>query len=113
MSKKSKDKAAEQLARLAKAWSTHRNVMDEAARYAEPRQLANRIAAHLQLIEADAEALCIRLHALGESDLADTTDNLLHVVRDMIPRVGQNLLIVCHDVARRYAHRMPAPVDVA
>jgi hypothetical protein len=113
MSKHKKQKASERIAKLATAWSTHRETMDEATRYAEPRQLANRIAAHLQLIEADAEALCIRLHALGESDLADTTDKLLHVVRDMIPRVGQNLLLVCHDVARRYAQRMPAPVDVA
>lgn len=101
------------MAKIAAAWSTHRNTMDEAVRHTQPRQLANRIAAHLQLIEADADQLSLCLRALDEQEIADIADNLLHVVRDMIPRVGQNLLIVCHDVAQRYAQRMPAPMDVA
>jgi hypothetical protein len=81
----------------------------EAGQHAAPRQLATRIAANLQHVEADAEELLFRLHALGEMEKAEAVEALLNVVRSIITKASDNLVMSCHKVAADYAATMKAP----
>jgi hypothetical protein len=81
----------------------------EAGQHAAPRQLATRITANLQHVEADAEELLFRLHALGEMEKADAVEALLGVVRSIITTAGDNLVMSCHNIASAYAATMKAP----
>lgn len=113
MTTKTKRKSSPRVADIARAWKSHTATAIQAERHAAPRQLAIRIGAHLQIIEADCEALSFRLRALGEDSLADIAETFLIVVKDLVGKVGDNLLVLTHDVATRYSKRIAAGVDVA
>lgn len=85
----------------------------EAARHAAPRQLATRIAANLQHVEADAEELMFRLHALGEIEKADAVEALLGIVRSLVNKGSSALILSCHQVAESYAASMKSPNESA
>ena len=85
----------------------------EAGQHAAPRQLATRIAANLQHVEADAEELLFRLHALGEMEKAEAVEALLNVVRSIIAKASDSLVMSCHNIASTYAATMKAPSEAS
>lgn len=108
--KKTKTAKAE-IFKLGRIIATTRTTALEAGQHAAPRQLATRIAANLQHVEADSEELLFRLHALGEMEKAEAVEALLNVVRSIINTASDNLVLSCHKVAADYAASMQAPAQ--